>query len=94
MILEQGQIINDGENDLIVCATKEYENNWYAYVLNSETDEVGFYKVKDIGNDYDFELVEDEKNIEELILVFAKDYANEHKDEFTNISINKEDENA
>ena len=78
MILEEGQIINDGENDLIVCATKEHEGAWYAYVLNDKTDEVGFYKVKDLGEDYDFELVEDEKLIQELILAFAKDYAKEN----------------
>ena len=78
MILDKGQIINDGENDLIVCATKEYEGLWYAYVLNNKTDEVGFYKVTDLGEDYDFELVEDEKKIKELVLLFGKDYIKEN----------------
>lgn len=75
MILKEGQIINDGENDLIICAVKEHEKSWYIYTLNEEYDELGFYKVNDLGEEYDFELVEDEKQIQELILVFAKEYA-------------------
>ena len=39
-----------------------------------ESDELEFYKVNDLREEYDFELVEDERQIQELILVFAKEY--------------------
>ena len=75
MILKEGQIINDGE-----CATKEHEGFWYVYVLNDEKDELGFYKITIENDIYNFELVEDSKKVEELILLFAKDYAEKNPD--------------
>ena len=75
MNLKVGQVINDGFNDLIICAVKEHEKSWYIYTLNEESDQLGFYKVNDLGEEYSFELVEDEKQIQELILIFAKEYA-------------------
>ena len=100
MILEEGQVINDGENDLIVCATKEYKGTWYAYLLKDNTDEVAFYEVRDLGDDYDFKLVEDKKKISELILFFSKDYAEKNPDaikeldEYINSNIDVENENV
>ena len=85
MKLEVGQIINDGDNDLIVSALKEHEGNLYAYVMNIKTDEVGFYKVIDLGEEYDFKLVEDDKTINELFLMIAKDYAAKNPEAFDNI---------
>ena len=78
MMLKQGQIINDGDSDLIVCDVKEYEGKTYAYMMNDNNSEVGFYEVVDLGEEYDFNLVEDEKLNKELILIFAKDYANKN----------------
>ena len=41
MILKQGQIINDGDSDLIVCDVKEYEGKTYAYMMNDNNSKWG-----------------------------------------------------
>ena len=68
MNLKVGQVINDGFNDLIICAVKEHENSWYIYTLNEESDQLGFYKVNDLGEEYSFELVEDESDADAIIV--------------------------
>lgn len=94
MLLKEGQVINDGENDLIVCATKEYKGTWYAYLLKDNTDEVGFYKINIENGVYNFELVENKKEIEELILLFAKEYAEKNPNALKELDeyINSNDE--
>lgn len=77
-MLKEGQLIKDGESNLIICSVKEYDGFIYAYVLNDKTNEVGFYKVNVENGIYDFELEEDKKQVEELILVFAKDYVSKN----------------
>ena len=94
MKLEVGQIINDGDNDLIVSALKEHEGSLYAYVMNINTDEVGFYKVIDLGEEYDFKLVEDDKTINELFLMFAKDYATKNPEAFDRIKKSIDEQNG
>ena len=71
MILKKGQIVNDGENDLIVCDVKLFENQWYAYLLNEVTCDVSFYKVIIHEDKYDFEEVVDEKLLEKIIRFFS-----------------------
>ena len=93
-LAKEEQIINDGENDLIVCATKEYKGTWYAYLLKDNTDEVGFYKINIENGVYNFELVENKKEIEELILLFAKEYAEKNPNALKELDeyINSNDE--
>ena len=73
-MLKAGHIIKDENDDLIVCSTKEFGNILYAYIMNDTTKEFGFYKVDIQEDTYNLELVEDEKKLQELILIFAKDY--------------------
>ena len=87
-MFEQGQAINDGEKNLIICDTLKINNKVYIYVLNEDNYEVGFYEVLDTDDSYNFKLVKDEKIIREIMLLISKKFlskVNEESSFYTNI---------
>ena len=71
MILKKGQIVNDGENDLIVCDVRLFEDDWYAYLLNESTEEVSFYKIIIDEEKYDFIEIVNKNLLGRLVQFFA-----------------------
>ena len=80
MILEKGNLVNDGENDLLICSAITYDKKEYVLLLNMETDELGFYYVKMNNDIYDFSLVKDENLIEKLLFHSAKNFLKKNED--------------
>ena len=77
MMLEQGQYINDGEKDLLVCAVKQIDDIWYVYLLDEEKTEFSFYRVDVDENNHNFTEIVDEKELDKLIREFANKLAKE-----------------
>ena len=71
MILKKGQIVNDGENDLIVCDVRLFKDDWYAYLLNESTEEVSFYKIIIDEEKYDFIEIVNKNLLGRLVQFFA-----------------------
>ena len=76
MMLEKGTFVNDGEKDLLICASVNKEGLEYALLLDLETDELGIYNISLSNDIYDFKLVKDEELIQKLLLSYSKDFLN------------------
>ena len=69
--LEVGQYITDGENELLVCSIKEYENKLYVYLINEIKDEGYFYEMTRDGELWKFTKETSPAQIKQLIIHFS-----------------------
>ena len=69
---EFGDVINDGENDLVVCAVEKIDNNDYVLLCDEKTKKVAVYEVRETANKFNYYLVNDDIILGKLALNIVK----------------------
>jgi len=69
---EKGDIVNDGENDLLVCAVEKIDDKTYVLLFDEKTIKLALYEVTETADSFDYTLVHDDAMMGKVMLNIAK----------------------